>query len=162
MLLVHALRYNLAANQVADRATVHPGDCRHTARKLESQIDRVSLGLLPSSEGSWEVAVRSLRSDKGGWLHIHGNVPVDEIDSRWVPWMANRLQSFVPFDDWVVNVTHVERVKSFAPKIVHCVADVHLRPRRDGEVVLQEDVTPPSCALSDNGVLHQAWMRKCR
>ena len=32
------------------------------------------LGLIPSSEQGWPVACSCLRSDKGGWLHIHGNV----------------------------------------------------------------------------------------
>ena len=36
--------------------------------------DRVNLGLIPSSEGGWETACIALRSDRGGWLYIHGNV----------------------------------------------------------------------------------------
>ena len=32
------------------------------------------LGLIPSSEQGWPVACSCLRSDKGGWLHVHGNV----------------------------------------------------------------------------------------
>ena len=36
--------------------------------------DRVLLGLIPSSEDSWNVACRCLRPDKGGWIHVHGNV----------------------------------------------------------------------------------------
>ena len=36
--------------------------------------DRVLLGLIPSSEDSWKVACCCLRPDKGGWIHVHGNV----------------------------------------------------------------------------------------
>ena len=36
--------------------------------------DRVNLGLIPSSEAGWETACAALRNDRGGWLHIHGNV----------------------------------------------------------------------------------------
>ena len=36
--------------------------------------DHVNLGLIPSSEAGWPVACAALRSDKGGWLHVHGNV----------------------------------------------------------------------------------------
>lgn len=36
--------------------------------------DRVNLGLIPSSEGSWEVACAALKLDTGGILHVHGNV----------------------------------------------------------------------------------------
>lgn len=41
--------------------------------------DRVNLGLVPSSEGGWSVACRALKSDTGGWLHIHGNVSSKQI-----------------------------------------------------------------------------------
>ena len=48
---------------------------------LESIYDRVSLGILPSSEGGWPIAMAAL-SPNGGWLHV----PVHEIHdwSRWV------------------------------------------------------------------------------
>ena len=36
--------------------------------------ERVNLGLLPSSEGGWSTACACLRADKGGWMHVHGNV----------------------------------------------------------------------------------------
>lgn len=36
--------------------------------------DRVILGLIPSSERGWPTACSCLRPDKGGWLHVHGNV----------------------------------------------------------------------------------------
>ena len=36
--------------------------------------DHVNLGLIPSSEASWPVACAALRSDTGGWLHVHSNV----------------------------------------------------------------------------------------
>lgn len=36
--------------------------------------DRVNLGLIPSSEGSWEVACAALKLVTGGILHVHGNV----------------------------------------------------------------------------------------
>lgn len=37
-------------------------------------VDRVNLGLIPSSEESWPVACRLLRRNTGGILHIHHNV----------------------------------------------------------------------------------------
>ena len=36
--------------------------------------DHINLGLIPSSEAGWPVAFAALRPDKGGWLHVHGNV----------------------------------------------------------------------------------------
>ncbi|KAL8103966.1 hypothetical protein AgCh_028255 [Apium graveolens] len=51
---VEALRHNLHANSVADRCVVLEGDNRLTAPK--GVADRVCLGLLPASEGSWVTA----------------------------------------------------------------------------------------------------------
>ncbi|CAM9590132.1 unnamed protein product, partial [Heterosigma akashiwo] len=60
---VEALRDNLSRNGVAGRCRVHPGDNRETAlaQELEGVADRVSLGLLPSSEEGWPLAARLLR-----------------------------------------------------------------------------------------------------
>lgn len=178
------LRFNLKDNNVFDRATVLEGDCRVTVaeRNLWGVFDRVSLGLLPSSEGGWETAVRALNRSKGGWLHVHGNVVSSEV-CLWMLWISRVLKQMLSKTDpdVVVVVSHLERVKSFAPTVNHYVADVLLAPR--GEVakrllnvdiasgttgVLQANgtvlqapdrITPPSCALGDKGVLHQAWMR---
>ncbi|KAL2467137.1 tRNA wybutosine-synthesizing protein 2/3/4 [Abeliophyllum distichum] len=76
---VEALHRNLQANSVADRCIILEGDNRVTAPK--GVADRVCLGLLPTSEGSWVTAVRALR-DKGGILHIHGNVK-DSEEGSW-------------------------------------------------------------------------------
>lgn len=179
----NALTYNLAANGVESRATVLVGDCRQVAREhnLVDMFDRVSLGLLPSSEGGWRTAVKALRRDTGGWLHIHGNVPDRELHV-WKHWTCKRLLSFVEDKgdsllDWVVVCKRVERVKSYAPQIHHYVADVFVGPsgklstqfnfrghragvvRENGEFrPCPLEIEPPSCALSSDGVLHQNWM----
>ncbi|KAL7569302.1 hypothetical protein ACA910_016848 [Epithemia clementina (nom. ined.)] len=91
---LQALRYNLQQNGVADRATVLNGDCRVLVMQhhyLAHRMDRVSLGLLPSSEGGWETAVLALKPT-GGWLHIHGNVAVEEAND-WALWVCSRLAS---------------------------------------------------------------------
>ena len=168
---VLALRYNLQDNGF--EATVYEGDCREICRreKLENQFDRVSLGLLPSSEGGWKAAVAALKEDAGGWLHVHGNVPEIEVDA-WTLWLCQRLLSMVINPQHAVVCTHVEKVKTFAPTINHYVADVWIGTPRDGvpagraglvrndvQLTPLETLTPPSCALSENGVLHQEWMR---
>jgi tRNA G37 N-methylase Trm5 len=178
-----ALRYNIKDNHVDDRVTVFQGDCRTLARdhKLTNKFDRVSLGLLPSSEGGWRTAVRALKSNGGGWLHVHGNVPEKEVDS-WKLWLCQSLLLLAKEEerpsDWVVLCDHVEKVKSFAPTVSHYVADVFVGsvekiPQgvsmmgfqagviQDGEFFsCPNDVPSPSCALSADGVLCQAWMRE--
>ncbi|XP_005098191.1 tRNA wybutosine-synthesizing protein 2 homolog isoform X2 [Aplysia californica] len=68
---VIALRHNLEANGVAGRCTVYEGDNRQL--QLTSVADVVNLGLIPSSEPGWPIAVQVLKVE-GGIMHIHGNV----------------------------------------------------------------------------------------
>ena len=49
---------------------------------LQEVADRVSLGLLPSSQGGWETALAALKVDTGGWLHLHHNV-TDTEEAAW-------------------------------------------------------------------------------
>jgi tRNA G37 N-methylase Trm5 len=155
---------------------IFQGDCRQVASEnnLVGIADRVSLGLLPSSEGGWRTAIKALKDDTGGWLHIHGNVPGKEKDA-WVMWVCRQLYNMTKeekkeHDNWQVLCNHVEKVKSFAPTVFHYVADVFVGPGTAGSVVVvvqgdgtflhcPEDIQPPSCALSEDGVLHQKWMR---
>lgn len=182
----NALKYNLSANGVDDRATVLVGDCRKLARthNLVNMFDRVSLGLLPSSEGGWRTAVNAVRRETGGCLHVHANVPHREL-SNWKFWMCQALLNLIDERDDatlrsesnVVVCFEVERVKSYAPNIHHYVAlvfvgptsylpvSVNMQGHRAGVLNEKEefepcpaDVAPPSCALSPDGALHQAWM----
>ncbi|KAL7554111.1 hypothetical protein ACHAWF_018081 [Thalassiosira exigua] len=103
----------------------------------ERHFDRISLGLLPSSEGGWPTAASCLRPDVGGWLHVHGNVPATER-ADWTHWVCRRLADIAKEqrrgrrhgrdDGWIAVCVRVERVKSFAPKIDHLVADVFVGP----------------------------------
>lgn len=178
-----ALKYNVSDNKISDRVEVLVGDSRKVAvdHNLVNIADRVSLGLLPSSEGGWSTAIRALKSDTGGWLHVHGNVPIKEKEA-WALWVCDQLSHIVVKDrkgdfNWVVICTHVERVKSFAPTVDHYVADVFVGPRNlckvgfalTGQaglvsegcdfIACPSDLVIPSCALSPNGVLCQEWMR---
>jgi tRNA G37 N-methylase Trm5 len=179
---IRALRYNIQDNHVEDRVTVLEGDCRVSAEEnnLVDMFDRVSLGLLPSSEGGWKTAVRALKRSTGGWLHVHANVAEKE-KKIWTFWLCRSLLDLVQeehiSDEWVVLCDHVERVKSFAPTVSHYVADVFVGPacgfpRKTGPLGSRagifegnellpcpSDVEIPSCALSPDGVLCQEWMR---
>ena len=128
-----ALRLNLAAAGVADRATVLQGDCRLVAP--HGVADRVNLGLLPSSELAWPTACRALRS-KGGVLHVHGNA---ECERGWAgagraAWAEQTRESISRLleqergSSWNVALLHVETVKSYAPHVLHLVADLECRP----------------------------------
>ncbi|KAL9992660.1 putative transferase [Helianthus debilis subsp. tardiflorus] len=119
---IEALKRNLEANGVADRCVVLEGDNRATAPK--GVADRVNLGLLPSSEGSWITAVKALRSE-GGMMHVHGNVKDSEEDS-WTEQVSKSVKEISRSEgyNWDVSVEHVERVKWYAPHIRHLVVDI--------------------------------------
>lgn len=175
----NALKYNIEDNRIQDKVTVLVGDSRVSAGSLTNMFDRVSLGLLPSSEGGWRTAIRGVK-DAGGWLHIHANVPVKEVEA-WTLWTCSKLLQLASEEgrptEWIVFCRHVEKVKSFAPTVAHYVADVYvgLSSRlAEGEtmngskagailngvfVPCATDMQPPSCALSADGVLSQEWMR---
>lgn len=186
---VAALKFNLVDNGMNHRASVLEGDCR--CQTLSPIFDRVSLGLLPSSEGGWRTAIRALRRTEqdtpigGGWLHIHGNVPVHEVGT-WSCWVCIQLRKLVnnelAFNEWVVVANHVEKVKSFAPTVNHYVIDVYVGPLErwtrlnassklvkgdtavlggDGTITsCPSEISAPSCALSSTGAIHQEWMRE--
>ena len=81
------LRVNLRGNGVdPDRYEIREGDCRVSLRDVRGRFDRVSLGLIPSSEGGWGTAVRAVRYPQGGWIHVHANVREGEV-RKWTDWM---------------------------------------------------------------------------
>lgn len=94
---------------------------------LDLQVSHVNCGLLPRSDDSWEAAREILGEDGDGWLHLHENVGVKDIEPR-----QGEIQSL--FDAWnmrggggrVAKVEHAELVKTFAPDVWHCVFDVYI------------------------------------
>jgi len=121
---ITALRWSLEQNNVADRCTIHEGDNRVTAPYLSGQADRVILGLLPSAEGGFELAINCLKND-GGFLHIHGVAPASDHQS-WVDEIIIKLSNIK--HDFSISETSRVRVKSYAPHWDHLVLDLHFIP----------------------------------
>ena len=122
---VKALEWSLDRNDVADRCTIYEGDNRLTAPNLSGQADRVILGLLPTAEGGFELAINCLKKI-GGVLHIHGIAPASDHDS-WVDETITKLSNLN--HDFSIAETSQVRVKSYAPHWDHIVLDVNLSPR---------------------------------
>ncbi|ETI20856.1 hypothetical protein G647_07199 [Cladophialophora carrionii CBS 160.54] len=94
-------------------------------------IRHANLGLLPTSRASWRDAVVILTTmhegGKGGWLHVHENVDMREIERMTgeVVDQVNRLLQVSPGDRrFHACCQHVEQVKTYAPGVMHCVFDV--------------------------------------
>ena len=122
---VKALEWSLERNNVASRCTIHEGDNRLTAPNLSGQADRVILGLLPTAEGGFELAINCLKKI-GGCLHIHGIAPASDHNS-WVDETITKLSNLN--HDFSIAETSQVRVKSYAPHWDHIVLDVNLSPR---------------------------------
>ncbi|KAK0706681.1 S-adenosyl-L-methionine-dependent methyltransferase, partial [Lasiosphaeria miniovina] len=110
----------------------------------DTHVLHVNAGLLPSSEkvwrDAWSIVARNPRGREEGWLHLHENAGVAQIEQR----RAEMEQTFsewcsadeeaTPDDDDRSNgsekasaaVEHVELVKTFAPDVWHCVFDVYI------------------------------------
>ncbi|GLI67646.1 hypothetical protein VaNZ11_011895, partial [Volvox africanus] len=116
-----------AAAPVSSRCEVLAGDCR--LRAPAGVADRVLLGLLPSSRGGWEAAIRALRPCVGGWLHLHHNV-TDSEEAQWLSDTMDELRrlAVAAGRDWQLRLHHVEKVKWYAPRILHIVMDIECRP----------------------------------
>jgi hypothetical protein len=137
---VACLRLALRANGAADRATVWPGDCARLADEptVAGAADRVLLGLLPSSRRGWRVALACLRA-RGGTLHVHENVAERGggggarawADAQLLPELR-RLADAAGRARWHFSLLHIERVKSYAPRVAHFVFDVRVTLREEG------------------------------
>lgn len=99
-------------------------------REYVPPIRHVNLGLLPVSRLSWPSAVRAVDATHGGWVHAHENVGVVEMDERRRE-VGNEFQRLVDEHGDVggrrriARVEHVEKVKMYAPGVVHAVFDVY-------------------------------------
>jgi tRNA wybutosine-synthesizing protein 3 len=117
---VRALESNLKINGVAGRCTVHFGDNRATAVNLKGVADRVVLGLLPSSESGYALAMTALRP-AGGVLHVHGVAAA----GNHAAWAADVAGSLLEIEGkFSIHATEPLRVKSYAPHWDHVVLDV--------------------------------------
>ncbi|XP_055336581.1 tRNA wybutosine-synthesizing protein 2 homolog [Paramacrobiotus metropolitanus] len=152
---VEALKRNLRLNGVEKRCEILFGDNRKMCPV--NVADRVVLGLIPSSELSWETACKALRSASGGILHVHMNVEESDASDLKSAWNAEnpritfnfsvhfKLSCFKNFavyilsklvsicdgvhgGTWTGHLLHLEVVKSYGPKIYHCVYDVKMSP----------------------------------
>ncbi|KAI3633092.1 hypothetical protein MIR68_009167 [Amoeboaphelidium protococcarum] len=120
------------------------GDNREYLHIYRNKVDRVNLGLLPSSETGWPLAIQALKLRDSSavdkdcpsirWLHIHENVSDTEID-KWKLYVVSRIRKLLTerlqserIDDsrLIVELSHLERVKSYSPRVHHYVADIRI------------------------------------
>ena len=122
---INALTKGAKLNAVSNRLTIIEGDNQITLQTLTNIADRVHLGILPSSENTWPLAIDCLKKS-GGIIHIHMNVREKEIDS-FVEYCLEQVKSYAGQRDFnTIQLQHVEKVKWYAPHIRHIVIDVSI------------------------------------
>ncbi|KAE8165342.1 S-adenosyl-L-methionine-dependent methyltransferase [Aspergillus tamarii] len=127
-----------------DRVVLFHGDNRFAAdilgeirgvmeeKEKWNRIRHVNLGLLPTSVDAWGNACRMIDAELGGWVHVHENVDVREIEQKKGDFTLEfgRLRAeALGLQDPAVALAecrHVEQVKTYAPGVMHCVYDMKL------------------------------------
>jgi tRNA wybutosine-synthesizing protein 2 len=94
-------------------------------------IRHVNCGLLPTSRGSWNTAIQLIDKKLGGWIHLHENFRTEEIEKFAQEVLMHIHYLYISrFNDASadiqVKLEHVERVKTYAPGIMHCVLDIYI------------------------------------
>lgn len=103
-------------------------------------IRHVNCGLLPSSRGSWATAVRAADPLLGGWVHLHENIGIGDIEGKRLEIVREVQEIFEEEvrigrgtydagDERMVKLEHVEKVKTYAPGVMHCVLDIYIPPK---------------------------------
>nr|POE72465.1 trna wybutosine-synthesizing protein 2 [Quercus suber] len=92
-------------------------------------VRHVNCGLLPTSRGSWEMALGVLDLELGGWVHVHENFAVAEIEAK----AEEVRQTFenMMVESWrrgLAQLDAINRLKSYAPGVIHCVVDIYISP----------------------------------
>ena len=94
----------------------------------ELNIRHCNLGLLPTSTGSWAGAVDALSTIRGGWLHVHENAEILQVEQKRQEVMAGivELTRRLKGSGWLVDCEYTEMVKTYAPGVGHFVFDIRL------------------------------------
>ncbi|KAI9376363.1 S-adenosyl-L-methionine-dependent methyltransferase [Aspergillus egyptiacus] len=127
-----------------DRVVIFHGDNRFAAdiigeirgvmedRNCWTSIRHVNLGLLPTSSDSWDNSCNIVDREKGGWLHVHENVDIQDIEKKGREIGAELERLWTKAISQVSDVgagvecRHAEQVKTYAPGVMHCVYDFKL------------------------------------
>lgn len=115
------LERNVALNEVEGIVEPRLGDNRDAAPRGEA--DRVLLGYLHDTLAFVPRAVDALKSE-GGFLHVHTKGPEEAFPQR----EFDRVQRIVEEQGRRAQLRNAVVVKSYAPRVVHGVLDVEVRP----------------------------------
>ena len=123
---IYFLKKNLIHNGVSEKCVINEGNNSSILSNpnIIGEVNRVMLGLLPSSRDGWGLAIQAL-NPKGGILHLHGNC-VSKEEKKWAKEVLEELKKISDKlnRNFRFKLEHIEKVKSYAPKINHVVLDI--------------------------------------
>ena len=123
---IYFLKKNLIHNGVSEKCVINEGNNSSILSNpnIIGEVNRVMLGLLPSSRDGWDLAIQAL-NPKGGILHLHGNC-VSKEEKKWTKEVLEELKKISDKlnRNFRFKLEHIEKVKSYAPKINHVVLDI--------------------------------------
>jgi tRNA wybutosine-synthesizing protein 2 len=117
-----------AASTMAKIEEISATTTRFDKKSSGLNVRHVNLGLLPSSRLSWEDAIDMLDEQRGGWVHVHENVDIREVEQKRdfiVQLFRARLRG-----GKTAFCSHIKQVKTYAPGVMHCVFDIRIEARK--------------------------------
>lgn len=124
-----------------DNLIVYFESNEHAAKRIDAiresipPVRHVNCGFLPISQPSWPTAVQALDPIQGGWIHVHENISIRSFTHRQTEIIEIFKELVVSThrrsglaSQWTVECVHFEKVKNFAPGVVHCVLDIAVLP----------------------------------
>lgn len=142
-IVVKQIVENLISQQ-PPRCVAFCGDNRFAAETMASissglwetdhrlNVRHANLGLLPTSQGVWTAAAQVLNTKTGGWLHVHENADISQVDEKEkdILMALNQIARGETENSWQVLREHVEMVKTYAPGVGHYVFDIKVWPAK--------------------------------
>jgi len=113
------LRKNIWLNNVESRIEILQGDCREFANLLENTADRIIMGYLFKTENFLPCAFKIAKNK--AFIHLHRTVKVEEIEK-----LKKKIIDIGKKNKVNVKILKVNKVKSYAPKILHVVFDLKI------------------------------------
>jgi tRNA wybutosine-synthesizing protein 2 len=113
------LRKNIWLNNVENDIEILQGDCRKFAKLLENTADRVIMGYLFKTEKFLPYAFRIAKSN--AFIHFHRTAKVEEIEK-----LKKNIIDIGKKNKVKIKILKVNKVKSYAPKILHVVFDLKI------------------------------------
>lgn len=132
---VEGLRRGLAINSFQGQCFIYQQNNNTALIELEKHqknsldVRHINLGLLPSSQPSWEIALEI--AERYGCkpistLHIHSNVHLNDLEDRTFELRTHAAFAALAPPALSVHIAQVARVKTFAPDIWHTVLDLDI------------------------------------